>query len=161
MTELTLINPQTWELSVSQLMALPQADLQRYDTGLNKVINLTKQARERLNAALEGRYGEAAQTLRSSAGKDFGVVHLSDGPLRVSVDVPKRVSWDQAKLAALAQLISESGEHIEDYIDVEFSVSESRFNHWPPALKAQFEDARTLKPGKPSFRLALVSEDFL
>jgi hypothetical protein len=38
-------------------------------------------------------------------------------------------------------------------------VSESRFNNWPPALRAQFEAARTVKPGKPSFRLALVSEN--
>ena len=32
-------------------------------------------------------------------------------------------------------------------------------DHWPSALRAGFEAARTVKPGKPTFRLALVSEE--
>lgn len=160
MTDMTIINTQTWDLSIAQLAALPQAELQHIDTQLNELIHWTKKARERLNAAIEGRYSEEAKSLRLLAGKDFGVVHLSDGPLRVTVDLPKRVSWDQAKLAAIARRIADSGERVEDYLDVEYSVSESRFNHWPPALKSEFEDARTVKPGKPSFRLALVGDAY-
>ena len=91
-------------------------------------------------------------------GRDFGVVHLSDGQLRVTYELPKRVAWDQPKLAALAEKIAAAGEKVEDYLDIDFSVPESRFNAWPPNLKAQFADARTVKPGKASFRLALMSE---
>lgn len=69
------------------------------------------------------------------------------------------MSWDQEQLAAIAQRIPASGEKVEDYLDIEFSVSESRFNNWPAALRAQFETARTVKHGKSSFRLALISED--
>ena len=54
--------------------------------------------------------------------------------------------------------LAAAGERVEDYLDVEYSVSESRFNHWPAALRAQFEPARTVKPGKPTFRLALDEE---
>jgi hypothetical protein len=68
------------------------------------------------------------------------------------------VSWDQAQLAAIARRIAAAGEKVEDYLDVEFSVSESRFNHWPPALRAGFEAARTVKPGKPTFRLSIDEE---
>ena len=54
--------------------------------------------------------------------------------------------------------IAASGERVEDYLDVEFSVPESRFNNWPTALRSQFEAARTVKPGKPSFRLTFTQE---
>jgi len=45
---------------------------------------------------------------------------------------------------------------VQDYIDVDYSVSESRFNNWPPALKEQFAAARTVKP---SYRLALQAPE--
>ena len=44
-------------------------------------------------------------------------------------------------------------------MDIEFSVPESRFNNWPAALREQFEPARTVKPGKSSYDLAIDSED--
>jgi hypothetical protein len=85
---------------------------------------LAQAGRAKFDAALEAAYGEQARAARLEAGKDFGVVHLKDGLLRVTVDVPKRVSWDQAQLAAIARRIAAAGEN-EDYLDVEFSVSES------------------------------------
>ena len=59
----------------------------------------------------------------------------------------------------IAQRIAASGERVEDYLDIEFSVPESRFNNWPAALREQFEPARTVKPGKSSYDLAIDSED--
>jgi hypothetical protein len=146
------------DLSVSQIAALPMHRLQELDVSLTELMTWAKQARERLNAALEQRYGEQARTGLRDSGRDFGVAHVSDGPLRVTYDLPKRVTWDQKRLAEIAERIADSGERIQDYLDVDLSVSESRFNNWPPALKEQFASARTVKPGKPSFRLALVNE---
>jgi len=116
-------------------------------------------ARHKFDVALDAAYGEQVRAARFETGKDFGVIHIQDGPLRVTVDTPKRVSWDQAQLAAIARRIADAGEKLEDYLEVEFSVSESRFNNWPAALRSQFEAARTVKPGKPTFRLTLTSED--
>lgn len=158
MSDLTLYPADVAALSVSQLAALPPAQKAEISRNLDEALAWLKQARAKFDAALELAYGEPASATRQALGKDFGVVHLNDGPLRVTVDTPKRVSWDQAQLAAIAGRIAASGERVEDYLDVEFSVSESRFNNWPAALRSQFEAARTVKPGKPSFRLALVEE---
>ena len=57
-----------------------------------------------------------------------------------------------------AERVACTGERVEDYMDIELSVSESRWSAWPPVLKEQFAAARTVKPGKPSFRLALGDE---
>ena len=117
-----------------------------------------KQARERVNAALEQRYGEPGRAALVASGRDFGVSHISDGPLQITYELPKRVSWDQKRLAEIAERIVASGERVQDYMDADLSVSETRFNNWPPALKEQFAAARTVKPGKASFRLAFVQE---
>ncbi|MCL6455371.1 MAG: hypothetical protein I4O36_01015 [Ralstonia pickettii] len=159
MTDLTIFPADLAEMSVSQLAALSPLQKQELAHNLDMAIDWLKAARARFDAALEQCYGEQARAARLDAGKDFGVIHLSDGPLRVTVDQSKRVTWDQAQLAAIVQRIVAAGDNVEDFITVEYGVSESRFNNWPAALRAQFETARTIKPGKPSFRLALVSEN--
>lgn len=158
MNELTIFPADISELSVSQLAALSPVQKQEISSNLDAAIDWLKKARTKFDVALEQCYGEQARTARLEAGKDFGVIHLSDGPLRVTADQSKRVSWDQPQLAAIARRIAATGDAVEDFIDIEYSVSESRFNNWPPALRAQFEAARTVKPGKPSFRLAIVGE---
>jgi hypothetical protein len=159
MSNLTLLPADIAAMSVGQLAALRPEQKAELSRNLDEALDWLKKARAKFDAALDAAYGEQTRSARQKAGKDFGVIHLADGPLRVTVDQPKRVSWDQAQLAAIAQRIAASGERIEDFLDVEFSVSEARFNNWPTALREQFEAARTVKPGKPSFRLALVSED--
>jgi hypothetical protein len=159
MNDLTIYPAQLTEMSVAQLEALPADQLAEVQHHLEQLQDWTKQAKAKLDAALVRRYGELERAARADSGKDFGTVHFNDGPVRVTVDTPRRVSWDQAQLPAIAARIAASGERVEDYLDVEFSVSESRFNNWPAALRSQFEAARTVKPGKPSFRLAFASED--
>ena len=158
MSDLTIYPAQLTEMSVAQLEALPPDQLAEVQHNLEQLQDWTKQARAKLDAALVRRFFELERAARADSGKDFGTVHFNDGPLRVTADQPKRVSWDQPQLAAIAQRIAASGERVEDYLDVEFSVPESRFNNWPTALRSQFEAARTVKPGKPSFRLTFTEE---
>lgn len=159
MSELMIRAADLPELSVERIAALPHEHLQSLDVALAELASWVKAARERMNAALEARYGEAAHKARLAAGKDFGVVHLEDGPLRVTHELRKVVSWDQPRLKEIARRIAEAGDRVEDYLDVELSVPESRYTNWPPALREQFAPARTVKPGKPSFRLALVVKE--
>jgi hypothetical protein len=143
------------EMSVAQIAAMPAAHLQQAHANLLAMQSMVKAVLDRMQTALEQRYAELAQAARLANGRDFGVCHLDDGELRVSVDLPKKVSWDQTQLAAIAARIADAGDRVQDYINIDYSVSESRFNNWPPALKEQFAAARTVKPGKPSYRLAL------
>ena len=117
-----------------------------------------KKAQAKTHSALQRRYAQREQDARIHAAKDFGAIHLQDGPLRVTVDAPKRVSWDQTQLAEMARRIAASGDRVEDYLDVEFSVSESRFNNWPSTLREQFAAARTVKPGKRTYELTRSPE---
>lgn len=158
-SELTLYPDQLTAMSVAQLAALPPTQLAEVQVNLEQLKAWVRDACAKFDTALTRRYGEQARSARMDAGKDFGVCHLNDGELRISVDLPKKVAWDQTQLAAIAARIGEAGDRVQDYIDVDYSVSESRFNNWPPALKEQFAAARTVKPGKPSYRLALQAPE--
>ncbi len=158
MSDFMILPADLTDLSVSQIVGLPHQRLQELDIRLNELLTWAKQARERVNVALDQRYGEQGRAALVDSGRDFGVSHLADGPLRVTYELPKRVSWEQKRLVEIAERIIATGERVQDYMDVDFSVSETRFNSWPPALKEQFAAARTVKPGKASFRLAFVQE---
>lgn len=158
MSDLSLYPAELAEMSVNQLANLTPERLQEASFNLDELIAWTKKAKTKLDTALEQRFGEQARQSLLESGRDFGTTHFDAGPLRVTFDLPKRVSWDQKKLADIAERVVAAGERVQDYMDVELSVSESAFNNWPPALKDQFAPARTVKPGKPAYRLTISKE---
>jgi hypothetical protein len=158
MTELSLQPSDLAALSVAQLAALSPQQQTQIAQQLDAAADWLKNVRVKFDAALEHTYGERIRAARTDAGKDFGVIHVVEGDVRLTVDVSKRVTWDQAQLAAIAQRITAAGESVDEFIDIAYSVSESRYLNWPSSLRAQFEAARTVKPGKPSYRLTLAGE---
>lgn len=113
---------------------------------------------EHIDRVLDLKYAQRAHELRLAAGKDTGVVHFDDGRVRITADLPKKVEWDQAKLNDITRRIAANGEDPAEYVEISYRVSETKFNAWPETLKSAFASARTLKTGKPGFRLALIQE---
>ena len=159
MTDNTILPDRLTAMTEADLAALPAEQLREINFNLAQLVEWVRKAQAKTHNAMKRRYAEQERTARSEAGKDFGTVRFNDGLVRIAVDTPKRVSWDQKQLAAIAQRIADSGDRVEDYLDIEFSVPESRFTNWPTALREQFEPARTVKPGKASYDLAIDSED--
>jgi hypothetical protein len=158
MTDLTLLPAELAELSVAQLAALSPQQKILLAQQLEQAGEWLKQVKARFDAALEQTYGDRIRAARGDGGKDFGVVHVTDGDVRLSVDVSKRVTWDQAQLATIAKRIDAAGESVGEFIDVAYTISETRFQNWPSTLRSQFEAARTVKPGKPTYRLTPAGE---
>ena len=155
MNDLTLLPAELEALPIGELAALPAEQLLEIETHLADLSAWTKKIQSRLHAALDQRYGEQAREALLESGRDFGTTHLLDGALHIKFDLPKKVTWDQKQLAAIAQRIVTSGDKLEDYIDLKYAVSESRFTNWPEGLREQFASARTVAAGKPSFALTL------
>jgi hypothetical protein len=82
-------------------------------------------------------------------GSAFGVVHIGE----LVVNIPKKVSWDQKRLAELYKGISLSNENPSDYIKVTYDVSEAKYNAWPEAIRSTFDEARTVEPGKVTIKV--------
>ena len=158
MNDITIFPADIAEMSVSQLAALPPAQKHEIDKNLDAAIDWLKKARTKFDAALDQCYGEQARAALRDTGRDFGTAHISDGPLHLKFDLPKKTTWNQDRAREIAAHLVASGDTVEHYFDIKFSVPESRYTNWPPALQQQFAAARTVDSGKPSFTLSLDSE---
>lgn len=145
-------------LSSSEVARLSSEKKLKIDQRLNGIADNLKALRAKFDEALAISYEEKAREALHRSGRDFGTAHVQADGLRVKYDLPKKVTWDQEKLEKIAKHIAESGEKISDFIDVKYSVAESRYTNWPEMLKSQFSEARTVKPGKPSYTISLDGE---
>jgi hypothetical protein len=140
-------------MPVGEIAGLPADQLALLHGEAEAAVKSAKMVLDRLDAALALRYADPAQALRREQGKDTGVVRFEDGPVTIMADLPKRVDWDQKQLASLLNRIRESGEDPAEYIDITIKVPERKYAAWPSHIRAAFEPARTVKTGKPAFRL--------
>ena len=115
-----------------------------------------KHVSDLLSDALHRRYGAVAAEHRQAEGKDTGRVRFLDAGFEISADLPKRVEWDQGRLATAIETLRAWGETPTDYVTIEVKVPESRFTAWPPKLQALFQPARTVGTGRPSYSLEQV-----
>ncbi|ABK45413.1 hypothetical protein Mmc1_2922 [Magnetococcus marinus MC-1] len=139
------------ELSPEQL-----ANLQQQAAKAEESAKLTK---EFLEGVISRRYADKADLLRKEAGKDFGTVRFIDGDVQVTAELPKRPHWDQKRLSDLFDRISKAGEDPNEYMDVDYKVPESKFKAWPSQIRSAFEGARTVKAGKPTFKLMISNQE--
>jgi hypothetical protein len=140
-----------------EIAALPVELLAVLQHEIDETSKLTKAAKARLDGALTIRYATRAEELRQASGKDTGTVRFDDGDFTVVADLPKRVSWDQTKLADMVERIRVAEDDPAEYVDITFKVPERKYAAWPEAIRKGFEPARTVHPG--SLKLALVSQE--
>lgn len=153
-------------LTLELVLATPAGDLaEQSGESLFQLMNdatdrqaLAKAMVDHIDRALDFKYSQRAHRLRLEAGKDTGVVHFEDGHVRITADLPKKVEWDQKQLASISSRITASGENPSQYLEISYRVSETKFGAWPESLRNSFVGARTVKTGKPDFRLALIKE---
>jgi hypothetical protein len=140
-------------MQASELAQMPVELLAALQAELDHASRQLKAATARFSTALEVRYATRASEARHACGKDTGTIRLIDGDYTVVADLPKRVDWDQKKLAQIAANIAGSGEDPAEFIDTKLSVSERKFGALPDAWRKGFEPARTVGFGKASFKL--------
>ena len=152
--------------SIDQLINLPAGEIAQLPVELlaalqreiDAAAKQMKAVTARLSTALEVRYAARAAEARRACGKDTGTVRIVDGDFTVVADLPKRVEWDQAKLAAMVERIRAAGEDPAEYVEISFKVPERAYVAWPDAIRQGFEPARTVKTGTLKIEL-LPQED--
>ncbi|MFV0283746.1 MAG: hypothetical protein ACK5JE_08160 [Castellaniella sp.] len=159
MHDITILPTELIRLLKTDLTRLDATRLQELVIGVDYEIAMLKKAKAQIDTALIKRYGEQAQAALAATGRDFGTAHITDGCVAIKAELPKRVRWDQEKLAEIARRITATGDNVADFIDVKLSVSESRYTAWPPALREQFAPARTVEAGKPTFTLTIADKE--
>ena len=145
-------------LPVSELALLPPSLLTAIQAEIEVASDRMKAVVERFALALEVRYATRALECRREEGKDTGTTRFDDNGVTVIAELPKRIDWDQAKLAQIAENIASAGEDPAEFIDTKLSVSERKYGALPESWRKGFEPARTVRTGKPKFRLTLSEE---
>jgi hypothetical protein len=140
-------------MPIGDIVTLPSEVLAVLQEDADAALKSAKSMKDWLDGAIAQKFGDRAREARAAIAKDTGIVRFSDGTVTIVADLPKKVDWDQAKLAALVETIRGSGEDPGQYIEISFSVSERAYGAWPDAIRRTFEPARTLRTGKPTFRL--------
>lgn len=87
--------------------------------------------------------------------KDYGVgtANIKVDDYKIKVTIGKDVSYDQNGLKTMYHLFKGQGRDPDEYIKVEYDVSESKYKAWPSELQKMFEAYRTVKPSKPKIKI--------
>ena len=143
------------QLPVGEIAALPAEQIALLVEEASGALAQAKRLKDRLDGALELKYRDRAAERRAADGKDSGTIRFEDGQVLVTADLPKKVDWDQERLKGLAIRLGSEGEDPEEYIEVTYRVPERRYTAWPQYIRDLFTPARTVRTGKPSFKLAV------
>lgn len=143
---------------VTELANLASDSLFQVKNDAADLLAIAKALVEHIDRTLDLKYVDRAHQLRLDANKDTGIVHFDDGNVRVTADLPKKVEWDQKQLAELVARIAAAGDNPAEFVETTYRVSETKYQAWQESLRSQFTPARTVKVGKASYRLALLSE---
>lgn len=147
-------------LTVEEIAQLSAPELACLQDDLAAQKASLRQIEDKLDAALDRRYGARARQCRAEAGKDAGTVRFTDNDFTVIAELPKRVKWDQAKLQHAVEIIRTSwGDDPTDYVKTKLEVSEAAFANWPRPVRELFTPARTVETGRPAYRIEGVGSD--
>ncbi|SNT22037.1 hypothetical protein [Antarctobacter heliothermus] len=134
-------------LSLQDIAQLPVELLAILQRDVDERLKRDKAAKARFDAGLAVRYATRAAEERQISGRDTGTVRFDDGDCTVVADLPKRVDWDQDRLADMVARIREAGDDPAEYVDLDYKVPERKYAAWPEAIRQGFEPARTVRPG--------------
>lgn len=145
-------------MPIGEVVTLSAETLALLQDEADEALRAAKAIKDWIDGALVLKYGPLASEMRAAAGKDTGTVRLADGSVTVVADLPKKVEWDQARLADLVDRIRADGGDPAEYVEVSYKVAERKYGAWPNHIRTAFQAARTIKTGKPTFRLFLTNE---
>lgn len=144
------------QIYLSELETLPLAEIVKLESRVDAADATVRHYKQILQSVKHHRFSQRAQQLRQQAGKTTGTVRFEDDGFTVVADLPKRAEYDQRKLKDAVEALRKWGEDPEDYVSLEIKVSETKYGAWPPAVRELFEPARTLKTGKPTYKLERI-----
>ena len=142
-------------LPIGEITKLPADHLALLQEDARAAIEAVKRASDRIDGAIALRYEQRAIAARADQRKDTGTVRFADGDVTIVADLQKRVEWDQARLAAVVERIRTAGDDPTEYVEIIYKVAERAYTAWPGHIRDAFSAARTVRTGKPTFKLSL------
>jgi hypothetical protein len=141
-------------MPIGEIAALPPDQLALLAGEAAAALDHARRVMNRLDGALDLKYGARASDARVAGSKATGTVRFRDGDFVVIADLPKRVRWDQQRLAEAVEIIRRDWtDDPAQYVRTELKVAETAYSAWPAAIRQLFEPSRTVETGKPTYRI--------
>ena len=114
---------------------------ERHDT-IKMQINDLQQQLKIVKNSIQDMFEDTARMQLAQQGKDFGQTTINAGTHKVTVDIRKRVEWDQdALIDAFNQMDPDTAKH---YATVKYAVAEAKYKAAPPEIVGLLSEARTV-----------------
>ena len=133
-------------LSVRELSKLSEVDLCDLSEKISETHNWIKQLVEKFEIALATKYSAEAREKLQESGTDFGTCELKKDAFTVTIQLPKKVQWDQKILKDMYKELSPKG--LEDTFKVIYSIDERVYSKLDDVLRNYLSRARTTTYGK-------------
>ncbi len=140
-------------IGVAELAARSGEELATLVKDTEKALSQLQVQKDWLESVIAYKYVFKASQVRAQLQQDYGLINFEDDGVRVLVDQPREVSWDQAQLKIIAQRILEQGEDPSEFLDVHYSVPQEKFDQWPQEIRRSFEPALQIKQGRCTYKL--------
>lgn len=135
-------------------------ELVRERNRLEQEIAVLEQQLENVNVDIKDMLAMQLQTVRAAQAKEFGAVGIVAEGYKVTETIPKRVKWDQNKMAEIFQTIKNHGDDPFQYMKVELGCNEKAYEKFDDGIKAVFDEARIVEKGKPSLKIEEVHQEY-
>ena len=139
-------------LSVRELSKLSETDLCDLSEKVTETYNWIKQVKEKFETALNSKYlDEATKTLNDNK-KDFGTASFKKNEHVITVEIPKKVQWNQEMLAKIYEKMDTEARN--EIFKVTYSIGEKEYGKLSQNLLATIEPARSIAYGKIKISIA-------
>ena len=135
-------------MNASDIAELPLDMIKSYYADIKKSTATNKKAKSNLNDAILVKYVDVFNK------EEIGTFTHNVDNLSIKVVVGKSVEWDEKALADKRLVIANNWKDDPDaYIDVKYSINETKYSSWSDNVKAHFIGARTMKPKTPTITI--------
>lgn len=86
-------------MPIGDIVTLPSEVLAVLQEDADAALKSAKSIKDWLDGAIAQKFADRAREARAAIAKDTGIVRFTDGAITIVADLPKKVDWDQAKLA--------------------------------------------------------------
>jgi hypothetical protein len=137
-------------LPVDEVLSLPAEHLALLQEDATTALDTAKRKRDWIENVIAVRYGQRTVTLRAEQRKDTGTVRFIDGDVSIVSELPKRVEWDQARLAAVVDRIRAAGDDPAEYVEVTYKVPSAPTPPGPSTSARRSPRRAPSAPGRPA-----------
>lgn len=132
---------------IGELAKLPTAKLAEMQKEVETLIVLADNVRKWLNGALMLKYNTQINEKRTKTNRPYGEISFSDNEYIVTEDRPMLLEWQKDKLKEYAKRIAANGANPEDYMDIDYTISEKKYCSLSDEARKSLNAAGNIRPG--------------